>query len=185
MPYKYTYQIDNQAVLTDTYGKNVGIFSTSQKEFQSVVRPNLLAYVSMGATIVTAGGQLYAVRTNYDTQQVTVGAYNPDSDVFTDVGIASVAPADRGATLRFAQGNDVLIGLGYTSDLLGDSRIVTYLTQYSDDLIRYSPQRKQLTARYDIAAIRSDNNYNYRVFTIGSKTYVIVVSTGKMWELQF
>jgi len=78
-----------------------------------------------------------------------------------------------------------MAGLGYTTDLLGDSRITSYLTQYSDDLVRYDPQRKQITARYDIADVRSAGSYNYRVFTMRSKTYIIVVSTGKMWELQF
>lgn len=184
-PYKYAYQAGSQAVLVDTYGRKVGSFTASQKEIQPVDRPSLLTYLSAGATIVTAGDQPYAIRTNYNTQEVTIGAYNADNDSFTDIAILSAAPTDRGSTLRFAQGSDVMAGLGYTTDLLGDSRITSYLTQYSDDLVRYDPQRKQTTARYDIAGVRSDGSYNYQTFTIGQKTYVIVVATGKMWELQF
>ena len=114
---------------------------------------------------------------------LNIATYNAASNQFSNEQVLSTFDTDTAPRLAFASGTDLFLGIGDAIELLPDSRVHTKIYTKSDDLIRYSPQTKQLVARYDISTLRAGYRNgdvgNYRVFEVGNQTLVVDTISGE------
>ena len=192
-PLKTAYQVGNELLLRDTFNKNAFRFDPAQKRLVALPQSSLLItepymYRSFVPN-APASVSFYSTYTAWKAYSLNIATYNAANNQFSNEQVVSTLGTDTAPRLAFASGTDLFLGIGDAIEFLPNSRVYTKIYTKSDDLIRYSPQTKQLIARYDISALRAGYRNgdagNYRTFAVDNQTLVVDTKSGKMWALRF
>ncbi|MCK8493518.1 hypothetical protein M0L20_16745 [Spirosoma sp. RP8] len=190
--YKYAYQQNNQVFLSDIYRKQILRFDAQQKSFQAVNSTNVIDYLTNYRPIVNVASTPYAYFSRYDETgngELYASRYDPLTDRFGEDKLVSDRKSDLQPSFAVASTDDLLLGLGTSTRLIPESRIITHSMVINDDLIRYATTSGQVTARYDLSALTNsayDSPFSsYRALFVGGRIYAIDQSNSHMRELRF
>ncbi len=197
------YQIGNELVLRDSYAKTGFRFNPIQKRLDPIKASSLLLtepYNSLRfvqnapepigyTTESTLSGTITETDIATEIRSLNIVRYSAEADRFDSKKTVSSLRIDSSPTVAFAVKNDLFFGLGNTNTFLRNSRIISEVTNYSDDLIQYSVETGQIKARYNLAIIRQGSETSqtnaYQIFTLAEHTLLVDRLTNKVWELVF